>query len=98
MVYGSLLLVFFPVMSRIWRRRALIGVVALVLAIGFTRLALGVHYISDVLGGYVLGLAWLAASTAAFSIWRVERGWRPVEPIEGLDPEAATDLRPHHAA
>ena len=60
--------------------------------------ALGVHYISDVLGGYVLGLAWLAASTAAFSIWRVERGRRPVEPIEGLEPEAATDLRPNHAA
>ena len=97
-VYGSLLLVFFPVMSRVWRRRALIGVVVLVLAIGFTRLALGVHYISDVLGGYVLGLAWLAASTAAFSIWRVERGGRAVEPIEGLEPEAATDLRPHHAA
>ena len=97
-VYGSLLLVFFPVMTGAWRRRALTGVVALVLVIGFTRLALGVHYISDVLGGYVLGMAWLAASTAAFSIWRVERGRRPVEPIEGLEPEAAPDLRPHHAA
>jgi undecaprenyl-diphosphatase len=97
-VYGSLLLVFFPVMTAVWRRRALIGVVVLVLVIGFTRLALGVHYISDVLGGYVLGLAWLAASTAAFSIWRVERGRKPVEPIEGLEPEAAPDLQPHTAA
>ena len=97
-VYGSLLLVFFPVLSRPWRRRCVAGVVVLVLVIGFSRLALGVHYISDVLGGYVLGLAWLAASTAAFSIWRVERGRRPVEPMEGLEPEAARDLSPDHAA
>jgi len=97
-VYGSLLLVFFPVLSPVWRRRSLIGAVVLVLVIGFTRLALGVHYITDVLGGYVLGLAWLAASTAAFSIWRVERGRRPVELTEGLEPEAKQDLRPHAAA
>mgnify|MGYP006170978961 CR=1 FL=1 len=31
------------------------------LAIGFTRLALGVHYISDVVGGYALGLAGYSA-------------------------------------
>jgi undecaprenyl-diphosphatase len=97
-VYGSLLLVFFPVLTRAWRRRCLVGVVVLMLVIGFSRLALGVHYISDVVGGYVLGLAWLAASTAAFSIWRVERGRRPVEPMEGLEPEAAQDLSPDHAA
>ena len=35
------------------------------LAIGFSRLSLGVHFISDVLGGYVLGAAWLAGSVAA---------------------------------
>jgi len=67
--------------------------VLLVGAIGFTRLALGVHYISDVLGGVVLGLAWLAASTAAFSTWRLERGRPAVDPMEGLEPEAAADLR-----
>ena len=97
-VYGALLLVFFPALSPAWRRRCVAGAVVLVLAIGFSRLALGVHYISDVVGGYVLGLAWLAASTAAFSIWRVERGRRPVEPTERLEPEAGHDLRPHHAA
>jgi undecaprenyl-diphosphatase len=64
----------------------------LVAAICFSRLALGVHYISDVVGGVVLGLAWLAASTAAFSIWRVQRGRSPVEVSEGLAPEAAEDL------
>ena len=90
--YGALLLVFLPVVApRL--RRIIVGAVAVMLAaIGFSRLALGVHYITDVLGGYVLGLAWLAASTAAFNVWRVERGRPPVEPMEGLEPEAARGL------
>ena len=87
-VYGSLLMVFLPVIGRRYRPFVLGGAVLLVAAIGFTRLALGVHFISDVLGGIVLGLAWLAASAAAFSTWRVERGRPPVEISEGLEPEA----------
>lgn len=90
--YGALLLVFLPVVAPRLRAAVVAGFALLVLAIGFSRLALGVHYITDVLGGYVLGLAWLAASTAAFSAWRVERGKPPVEPLEGLEPEAARDL------
>lgn len=86
--YGSLLLVFLPTIARRWRGLVIAGAVMLVLAIGFTRLALGVHYITDVIGGFLLGAAWLAAATAAFSIWRVERGKAPVEPSEGLAPEA----------
>jgi len=91
-VYGALLLVFLPVVARRLRPMAVAAAVLLVGGIGFTRLALGVHYISDVLGGFVLGLAWLAASTAAFSTWRIERGRPGVHPMEGLEPEAAADL------
>jgi undecaprenyl-diphosphatase len=90
--YGALLLVFLPAIGRRYRPLVIAGTVALVAAIGFSRLALGVHYITDVLGGYVLGLAWLAASVAAFSTWRIERGRPPVEVSEGLEPEAAEDL------
>lgn len=91
-VYGGLLVVFLPVVHRRWRVPAAIAVGALVLAIGLSRLALGVHFVSDVLGGWVMGLAWLSLSVAAFSIWRQERGRLPVEPLEGLEPEAAADL------
>ncbi len=91
-VYGSLLLVFLPGIGRRYRPVVVAGAVLLVAAIGFSRLALGVHYITDVVGGLVLGLAWLAASTAAFSTWRVERGRPPVHATEGLEPEAADDL------
>jgi undecaprenyl-diphosphatase len=86
--YGALLLVFIPRIPKTWRKPAWAGAILLVLMIGFTRLALGVHYISDVVGGYLLGAAWLTASTAAFSIWRVERGKPRVEPEEGIAPEA----------
>ena len=50
---------------------------------------------SDVLGGWVLGLAWLAGATAVFEVWREERGSRPAHPLaEGVEPEAGRDLDP----
>ena len=91
-VYGGLLLVFLPVLRGRWRLAAAGATGVLVLAIGVSRLALGVHFVSDVLGGWVMGTAWLVASVAAFSIWRQELGRAPVEPMEGLEPEAAVDL------
>jgi undecaprenyl-diphosphatase len=92
MVYGALLLVFLPAIPR--RRRPLVfaGYVSLILAIGISRLGLGVHYLTDVVAGYALGFAWLAIATAAFSIWRQERGRAPVHVEEGIEPEAERDL------
>jgi membrane-associated phospholipid phosphatase len=44
------------------RRREAVGVgLVAVAAVGFSRMALGVHYLSDVLGGWLLGTAWLLA-------------------------------------
>ena len=80
--YGALLLILLPLVAPARRRLVVIATAAWVLLIGFTRLALGVHYISDVLGGFALGAAWLALTTAAFEIWREERGLRRTEPLE----------------
>jgi membrane-associated phospholipid phosphatase len=91
--YGILLLVFLPLVPRKWRVPLVIGALSLVFLIGFARLALGVHFITDVVGGFLLGLAWLAASTAAFSIWRTEEGRGPVEPLEGVEPESVKTLK-----
>jgi undecaprenyl-diphosphatase len=92
-VYGALLLAFFPVIPKRGRPWAIGAVVTLVAAIAFSRMALGVHFFSDVLGGIVLGGAWLIASVAAFSVWRTERGRKPVKPMRGLEPEAKRDLK-----
>jgi membrane-associated phospholipid phosphatase len=91
--YGALLLVFLPLLSGRVRTGAIAATGVLIIAIGFSRLTLGVHYISDVLGGYVLGAAWLMASVAVFEIWREERGRRPTQPLEeGVEPEESKDL------
>lgn len=92
--YGALLLIFLPLIPQRRRPWAIAGVVTLVLLVGFSRLGLGVHYISDVVGGFILGIAWLTASTAAFSLWRIDRGRPPVEPASGVEPEARSDLKP----
>jgi membrane-associated phospholipid phosphatase len=91
--YGALLLVVLPIIDGRVRTAAIAGYVVLFLAIGFSRLSLGVHFISDVLGGYVLGAAWLACSVAAFEIWREERGKRHTHLTEeGVEPEESKQL------
>jgi undecaprenyl-diphosphatase len=88
--YGVLLLAFMPFIARRWRPVAIAGYLAIVAAIALSRLGLGVHFLSDVIGGFVLGLAWLLVGTAAFSIWRRERGRPEVEVTEGAEPEVAS--------
>jgi undecaprenyl-diphosphatase len=87
-----LLLVFLPVLNGTWRQAAVTGAVVMVLATGFSRIALGVHYPSDVVGGFVLGAAWVAATAAAFNAMGVDRGRRAVDVREGLEPEQAPRL------
>jgi membrane-associated phospholipid phosphatase len=56
-------------------RRLTVALCALLIAlIGFSRLILGVHYLSDVLGGYALGAAWLAFAVALIEDARIHYG------------------------
>jgi membrane-associated phospholipid phosphatase len=60
-VYGSIALVLAQRVRARGRRLVLLAAAgALVIAIGFSRLYLGVHFLSDVLAGYAAGVAWLA--------------------------------------
>jgi undecaprenyl-diphosphatase len=93
-VYGALLLVFLPAVRARWRPLAAALVAVVVLAVGFTRVALGVHFVSDVLAGWLLGAAWLGVTAYAFRLWRRETG-RPTRPLgDGLEPEAGHDISP----
>jgi len=55
---------------------ALTSATVMVVAIGLSRVALGVHYLSDVVGGVLLGAAWVAAMAATFNVMRVW-SWAP---------------------
>ncbi len=66
---GALLLIFLPSARRAVPPAFIALGVLVVVAIGFSRLGLGLHYLSDVLGGYLLGAGWLAV-TAACTVWR----------------------------
>jgi len=59
---------------------AMVGAVILICAIGFSRLYLGVHYFSDVLGGFSMGALWLSACISGLEISRRLKGRTPVEP------------------
>ncbi|GAA3582873.1 phosphatase PAP2 family protein [Nonomuraea rosea] len=86
---GVIVLLLLPRLPR-WGRRVAWAVAAfLVLSVGYTRIALGVHWVSDVAAGLVLGAAVIAATVAGFETWRREQGRRPAAPLaEGLEPES----------
>lgn len=62
------------------RRDALLlgGAVVLAACVAASRVLLGVHYLSDVAAGLLIGLGWAALCTAVFAAWRAEEG-RPVD-------------------
>lgn len=94
-VYGALLFVFLPALPRRARGPVVGAAAVLVALIGFSRLALGVHFLSDVLGAWCLGVAWLGLTAYVFELGRVRAGRRPTRPLtEGLEPEARRDLAP----
>jgi membrane-associated phospholipid phosphatase len=92
--YAVLLLVFMPVLTPRWRRVAVVVAAFMVLAIGFSRVALAAHFLSDVVAGFILGAAWTAAMTALFSAWQLQRGHPEVHPAKGLAPEESARLGP----
>lgn len=81
LLYGQLLLIVLPLLKSRRTRQATILMSALVVAlVGFSRIALGAHYFTDVIGAIILGIVWLAlcglvirpvprkSSTASFDI------------------------------
>lgn len=84
------LLVLLPFVRerRGWRVTLWIAVIVIPIVTGLCRIGLGVHWASDVVAGWFLGLATVAVMTVAFESWRQRSGRRPVSPTsEGVSPE-----------
>ena len=93
--YGALFLVFVPATRGRWRTVFTSIIVALVALIGVSRLLLGVHYLSDVVGAWAIGITWLGLTAFAFELTRQHAGQSVTAPvIEGLEPEAKLGLQP----
>lgn len=74
--YGMLAYVLVSFWAEGLKSRVLVvlSTCVLVLAIGLSRLYLGVHYFSDVVGGYAAGILWLATCITGVEIARVRAG------------------------
>jgi undecaprenyl-diphosphatase len=79
--YGLLayLLITFYRPARQTRRLLRAGIATLILAIGVSRVYLGVHYPSDVIGGFAAGIAWLSICLTGIRLAR-ERSSRADAP------------------
>ncbi|KAA9380414.1 phosphatase PAP2 family protein [Microbispora cellulosiformans] len=92
---GILLLLVLPLVRQRGRVVAWTLAVLIPLLVGFSRIALGVHWFSDVMAGLVVGVAVVAATCAAFETWRREVGRRPAQPLrEGVGPETKREITP----
>jgi undecaprenyl-diphosphatase len=71
-LYGILAVLLVTKVKR-KRSKVLIALAAslLIALVGFSRMYLGAHYLSDVLGAIAEGLAWMSLClTAMYSVWR----------------------------
>ena len=93
--YGAVFLVFLPAARGRWRTAFTAVITILIALIGLSRILLGVHYVSDVVGAWAIGILWLGITAFAFELTRQAGGLPVTHPVtEGLEPEARPDLRP----
>lgn len=74
LLYGSLA-VFAVWKFKVWRWRvfAVLAAAMTIILIDFSRIYLGVHYLSDVLAGSIAGLAWLTLCITVVKTMRRRR-------------------------
>ncbi|MBB5967435.1 phosphatase PAP2 family protein [Planomonospora venezuelensis] len=64
--------------------------IAVTVFVAYSRVALGVHWVSDVVAGVALGFSTVAATATGYETWRRDEGRRPAVPYEeGVEPEAS---------
>jgi undecaprenyl-diphosphatase len=80
MCYGLLAYLLVPKMpSRVWKVIVIITAGLIIVYIGFSRVFIGDHYVSDVLAGLALGIAWSALVYTSVEWIAVRRRWLPAQ-------------------
>src|SRR5207253_6836904 len=87
LLYGQLLLLILPALkARHWRLLSIFSAISLVALVGFSRIALGAHFLTDVLAAILFGIIWLALCLFADKpIRRRTALSRTVVPLPGGD-------------
>jgi undecaprenyl-diphosphatase len=87
LLWGQLLLFALPLIRSRRVRRGLICVaVVIVLLVGFSRIALGAHYFTDVVAAMLFGSGWLALCSTTTRSFRRRRTPLAVEIVSELAP------------
>ncbi len=76
-VFGLLTIVLLPAVHPRYRRLLVVGTVLFTLSMGFSRIYLGVHWTTDVLGGYAGGLAYLMIGATLLDARAARKQLRP---------------------
>jgi undecaprenyl-diphosphatase len=83
-----LLLVVLPALPAVrWKVAAWCAGLVVIGLTGFDRIGLGVHYVSDVVAAWLVAIALVAATAAAFETWRRDVGRPAHDPLAGVDPD-----------
>jgi undecaprenyl-diphosphatase len=72
--------IFINLKNRVLRILALAGLIALILLTGISRVYLGVHWPSDVIGGYLIGGVFLTALIWFHRTWKAHHSWQNKQP------------------
>lgn len=76
-IYGFLAFLLCYRQPAAWRYSVTLITAILIALIGFSRIYLGAHWISDVIAGFCLGLAWITVLAMVYIHHRVREGVRP---------------------
>ncbi|HVM28126.1 MAG TPA: phosphatase PAP2 family protein [Mycobacteriales bacterium] len=85
----ALAVLLLPVVAPRLRPLVVAACTAVAVAVAASRVLLGVHYLSDVVGGLLLGAGWVALCAAVLVRWRAEEGVRVAsvaDAVEAPDP------------